>query len=181
MALRGTFQSKYFKNGNEIFVYALVGTTAELEEYCDISEARIGKPAGTWTKNEAGQPLHHVNVSFMKRNGNMPKGVIDLVKSYDGSQYRIDTTKADIAKYQRYEAAKEIAMGEYLAKLELGLIETPTRQNSTPTTPRTTPKAQQATGEPKDLAENIMQMAGEGGEGDLGDAGPGEGGVTTEA
>lgn len=167
--LRGTFQSKYFKNGNEMFVYALVGPTVEMEEYCAISEARLGRPAGSWTKNEAGQPLHHVNVTFLKRNGQMPSAVIDLIKSYDGSQYRIDTTKADMAKYQRYEAAKEVAMGEYLAKLELGLIEAPRpgARIATAATPQA--GAKPAGAEKKDITNDILNGVGGNGTGDLGD------------
>lgn len=134
--LKATYQSKYIsKGGSEMHRYVVTGPIAELQEYMTIMAARQAKTVDDLAKAEGTNfPIHFINKTFAKRQGRTFKASFNLIKNFANDNYFPDTSADDLAKEARIESHAEVAEGQIMAEIRMGIrtVGQPTRNIQAP-------------------------------------------------
>lgn len=155
--LKATFNSKYLKGRNTMYTYKVTGTAAELLQYCSVQEASSNKAPGTWPKLGT-LPLFFVNVTSMVKQGNTPELNYLLIFNQDNTRVFLDNSAAELQDWVEIKAAKLKAVGDYQARIILGIDKAQT--GTTVAAPPITEPA--GGGEHKTLLEDMKDLVNEG-------------------
>lgn len=155
--LKATFNSKYLKGRNTMYTYKVTGTAAELLQYCSVQEASSNKAPGTWPKLGT-LPLFFVNVTSMVKQGNTPELNYLLIFNQDNTRVFLDNSAAELQDWVEIKAAKLKAVGDYQARIILG-IDRPQTGTVTVAAPAV---AGATNNEQPDLLDDMKDKIGEG-------------------